>query len=194
MARPQRIIVYDFATGPTDVQVSGALNEGEVALSQAQPDLLAEAVADSVAARLVENIQSLGLPAERVADAGVPDVGDLVIEGDFVRVDAGSRTLRFVVGFGAGASEVRTRVRMFRVTADGWVPVKHFDTVATSSRMPGVAFGAASAAATGSAVSAATSAGSGALREFRSAIDADARRTAQEIAGRVSELQTAQGW
>ncbi len=198
LARPVRIIVYDFNTGPTDVEVLAADADAEAqgaALSQQQPDLLAEAVADSLAARLVERIRSLDLPAERIAGAGVPEVNDLVIEGDFVRVDPGSRALRLVVGLGLGASELRTRVRVFHVTADGWRPVQQFEIVATSSRLPGAAFGIASGAAAGSAAtSAATSVGSGAVRELRSAIDAAAGRTAQQIAARLSELQRAQGW
>ena len=191
MPRPARVVVYDFTTGPTDVQVlSSPRQEGEQALSlsQAQPDLLADAVADSLATSLVEAIQSLGLPAERVAGAGLPEVNDLVVEGDFVRVDAGSRTLRLVIGFGVGASELRTQVRVFQVTSEGWKPVKQFETVATSSRLPGAAFGTAVGG------SAAVSVGLGGLREFRSAINADAGRTAEQIAGKVSELRTAQGW
>ncbi|MGY1409092.1 MULTISPECIES: DUF4410 domain-containing protein [unclassified Luteimonas] len=190
LPRPARIVIYDFTTGPTDVQMLfSPRQEGEHAvLTQEQPDLLAEAVADSLATRLVEGIRSLGLPAERVAGAAQPEMNDLVIEGDFVRIDTGSRARRFVIGFGMGASELRTRVRVFQVTAEGWKPVQQFETVATGSRLPGAAFGTAVAG------SAAISAGIAGVRELRTAIDADAGRTAEQIAGNVSELKTAQGW
>ena len=198
LARPARVVVFDFTTGPADVQLlSSPRQEGEQALylSQQQPDLLAEAVADSLAARLVEDIRSLGLPAERVAGAALPEVNDLVIEGDFVRIDEGSRLKRFVIGLGAGATEVRTQVRIFQVTADGWNPVKQFATVATGSRLPGVGFSVVGGAVVGTlATSAMTSSGVGVVRELRVSIDADARRTAEQIAGKVSELKTAQGW
>ena len=36
--------------------------------------------------------------------------------------------------------------------------------------------------------------GVGVVGELRTAIDADAGRTAEQIAGKVSELKTAQGW
>lgn len=197
LPRPARVVVYDFTTGPADVQVlSSPRQEGEgaVRLSQEQSDLLAEAVADRLATRLVESIQSLGLPAVRAAGA-VPGVNDLVIEGDFVHVDAGSRTLRFVIGFGVGSSELRTRVRVFQVTAAGWRPVQQFETVATGSRLPGAGFGTAVGAAAGTvATSAAISGGLGAVRELRSHINADAGRTAEQIARRVSELKAAQRW
>jgi len=38
------------------------------------------------------------------------------------------------------------------------------------------------------------STGVGVARELRVSIDGDARRTAEQIAGKVSELKTAQGW
>jgi len=174
---------------------AGSVRRPEMLLSQEQPDLLAEAVADSLATRLVEDIRALGLPAERSAGAALPEVNDLVIEGDFVRIDEGSRLKRFVIGFGVGATELRTQVRVFQVTAEGWKPVKQFETVATGSRLPGAGFFVAGGAAAGTVVtSAATSSGVGVLRELRVSIDADARRTAEQIAGKVSELKTAQGW
>ena len=198
LPRPARVVVFDFTTGPADVQVlSSPRQEDERALllSQAQPDLLAEAVADSLATRLVEDIRALGLPAERVAGAALPEVNDLVIEGDFVRIDEGSRLKRFVIGFGVGATELRTQVRVFQVTAEGWKPIKQFETVATGSRLPGAGFFVAGGAAAGTvATSAMITSGVGVLRELRASIDADAGRTAEQIAGKVSELKTAQSW
>jgi hypothetical protein len=198
LPRPARVVVFDFTTGPADVQLlSSPRREAERALwlSQEQPDLLAEAVADRLATRLVEDIRSLGLPTERVAGAAPPEVNDLVIEGDFVRIDEGSRVRRFVIGFGVGATELRTQVRVFQVTAEGWKPVQQFETVATGSRLPGAGFGTAAGAAAGTlAASAGISAGLGVLGELRASIDADAGRTAEQIAGKVSALKTAQHW
>ena len=150
-------------------------------------------MADSLATRLVEAIRSLGLPAERVAGAALPEVNDLVIEGDFVRIDEGSRLKRFVIGLGVGATELRTQVRVFQGTAEGWKLVQQFETVATGSRLPGAGFFVAGGAVAGMvATSAAITSGVGVLRELRASIDADARRTAEQIAGKVSELKTAQ--
>ena len=190
MPRPARVVVYDFATGTPDVQVaspSGAEGERSSSLTHEQPALLAEAMADSVATTLVQAIQSLDLPAERVAGTGRPEVNDLVIEGEFMRVESGSRTLRFVVGFGVGASELRTHVRIYQVTPEGWKPIQQFETVATSSRLPGVAV----APVIGGSLALSSVMGAG---ELRTTINADARRTAEQVAGKVSELKAAQGW
>jgi len=118
-----------------------------------------------------------------------------VVIGQFVRIDEGSKTKRFVIGFGLGATELRTQVEIFQVTATGWQPVKQFDTVATGSRLPGAAFFVAGGAAAGTvATSAVISSGIGVLRELRASIDADARRTSEEITQKISALSSAQRW
>jgi len=198
LPRPARVVVFDFDTGAADVRVGSSPRtriRNAVGLSVQAPDLLGEAVADTLATRLVEQITALGLPAVRAAGADPPGVNDLIVMGQFVRIDEGSMGKRFVIGFGAGATEVRTQVEIFQVRAAGWQPVQQFDTVATGSRMPGAAvFVTGGAVAGRAATSAAISTGVGAVRELFVSIDADARRTAEQITARVSDLSTAQRW
>jgi hypothetical protein len=198
LPRPARVVVFNFATGGSDVQVlssPGSRAARAVRLSKEQPDLLAESVADTLASRLVDDVRALGLSAERAGGAPTPDVNDLVIEGDFVRIDEGSRTKRFVIGLGVGATDLRTQVRVFQVNPEGWRPVQQFETVATGSRFPGAGWFIAGGAVGGTvATSAMISSGVGIVRELRACIDADAGRTAEQIAGKLSELKTAQRW
>jgi len=127
--------------------------------------------------------------------AASPGPGDLVIQGQFLRIDEGSVTKRFVIGLGAGATEVRTQVEMFHVTDSGWWPVKRFDTVAQGKRLPGAGFFVAGGAVAGTvATTAVISSGVGVVREIFASVDADARRTAEQIAAQVSQMKTAQGW
>lgn len=198
LPRPARVVVFDFATGGADVRVGSSPSRTArraVGLSVAEPDLLGEAVADTLASTLVEQITALGIAAERASGAEPPRLNDLVVSGQFVRVDEGSKVRRFVIGFGVGATELRTQVEIFQVTAAGWQPIKHFETVATGSRLPGAGWFVAGGAVAGSvATSAMVSSGVGVLRELRASIDADAGRTAQEITTKLSELSTAQRW
>jgi hypothetical protein len=198
LPRPARVVVFDFDTGSADVRVVSSparTVSRAVGLTAAEPDLLAEAVADTLASRLVEQITALGLPAVRATGAAPPAPNDLVVMGQFVRIDEGSKTKRFVIGFGLGATELRTQVEIFQVTTAGWQPVKNFDTVATGSRLPGAAFFVAGGAAAGTvATSAVVSSGIGVLRELRASIDADAGRTSEEITQKLSALSSAQGW
>jgi hypothetical protein len=198
LPRPARVVVFDFDSGAADVRVGSAPARAvrrAVGLSVAEPDLLGEAVADTLASRLVEQITALGLPAVRAAGADPPGMNDLVVLGQFVHIDQGSKAQRFVIGFGVGATELRTQVEVFQVTGAGWQPVKHFDTVATGSRLPGAGWFVAGGALAGSvATSAMVSSGIGVVRELRASIDADAGRTAQEITSKLSELSSAQRW
>ena len=198
LPRPGRIVVFGLDTGPADVLVSRSPRttvRNAVGLYVQEPDVLAAAVADSLANRLVEDIKGLGLSAERANKATPPEINDLVIQGQFLRIDEGSQVRRFVIGFGAGATEIRTQVEMFQVTAEGWRPVKQFDTIAAGSRFPGASLFVAGGAARGTAAtSAMISSGVGVVREIRTAIDADAARTSEQITAKVSELSTANHW
>jgi len=166
-----------------------------VGLYVQEPDTLAQAVADSLASQLVDALKASGFNAVRAAKATPPQANDLVLQGQFVQIDQGSATQRFVIGFGVGATELRTQVQLFQVDADGWQPVKQFDTVAAGARFPGAAFFVGGGAIAGTAAtSAVITSGVGAVREVRASIDADARRTSEQIASKLTELSTAQHW
>jgi len=198
LPRPPRVVVFDFDTGAADVRVGSSPRRTArraVGLYVTEEDTLAKAVADALANRLVEDIRGLGLTAERAVGAAPPGLNDLVIQGQFLRVNEGSQVQRFVIGLGVGATQLRTQVEMFQVTADGWRPVKQFDTVADGARFPGAAFFVAGGAAAGTvATSAIITSGVGVIREIRASIDADAGRTSEQITGTVSELKRVQRW
>jgi hypothetical protein len=198
LPRPGRVIVFDFDTGGSDVNVgSTPLSKAQnaVGLGVRDQDVLAAAVADAFAARIVSDVSGLGLTAVRAPEAAAPEVNDLVIWGQFLKIDKGSMTQRFVIGLGFGATELRTQVQMFQVTALGWRPVKQFDTVAQGARFPGAAFFVAGGAAMGTvATSAMITSGVGVVRELRSSIDADAGRTSAQITSKVQELRTENRW
>jgi hypothetical protein len=199
LPRPGRVVVFDFDTGAGDVRVGSSPRRTvrrAVRLSVNDADVLAATVADALSGRLVDDVRGLGLAAERAAGAHPPGPNDVVIQGQFLRIDEGSATRRFVIGLGVGATDLRTQVEMFQVAADGsWRPIKNFETVAQGARFPGAAFFVAGGAAAGTvATSAMITSGVGVVRELWASIDADARRTSEQIAGKVSEVKTAQGW
>lgn len=198
LPRPTRVLVFDFDTGAGDVRVGSSPRRTArraVGLSVKESDVLAAVVADTLAAQLVTDIQGLGLRAERAAGAAPPGPGDVVIQGQFVRIDQGSQTQRFVIGLGLGATQVRTQVEMFHVTQKAWRPIKHFETVADGARMPGAAFFVAGGAVGGTVAAAAIiTSGVGVVREIRASIEADARRTAEQIVAQLAQVKTAQGW
>jgi hypothetical protein len=119
----------------------------------------------------------------------------LAIEGHFVSIDEGNRMRRMVVGFGAGASEVRTFVQVYEATSEGRRLVEDFYTTVKSSRKPGMGPMVGVGAAAGRAVvTAATSAGVGVATEISQTVEGDAKHTADEIAKVLKKFFADQGW
>src|SRR6266567_3647229 len=111
LPRPTRIAVYDFAVAAHDVSPNNApLSRLRRVLggSQSEEELkVGRSVAGALSVELVKALKDLDLPIERASAAAVGD-GTLAIEGQFVSIDEGNRLRRVVIGFGAGASEVKT--------------------------------------------------------------------------------------
>jgi hypothetical protein len=200
--KPERILVHAFATSPEEVRLDHSLTataawklEG-VSASQEQQQV-AHAVADALADDLVKKIQAFGLPAERGSGPlprdGVPTV---VIDGQFLAIDEGSRTARVVIGLGAGKSEVRTAVQVVELLPEGSRLLDTFEVDAKSGSTPGMAETMGAGAAAGHlAESAALSvAKSVASEKFGDDVDADARRSADQISKVLAASFARQGW
>jgi hypothetical protein len=199
--RPERVLVHTFAVSPKEVRLDHSVTSEAWKMQGLSESTerreVARKVADVLADTLVKKIQAMGLPAERVSEkvthAGVPTV---VIDGQFLAVDEGSRTKRVVIGLGAGKSKVRTAVQMYEVLPDATRLLDTFEVDAMSGSAPGMAetMGAGAAAghlATSAAVSVAKSA---AAEKFGEDVDADARRTADKIARTLGTFFAREGW
>jgi hypothetical protein len=100
-----------------------------------------------------------------------------------------------VVGFGAGASEVRTLVQVYEMTGAGRRLVEDFYTTVKSSRKPGFGPMAGAGAAAGRVVtSAAVSGGVSVATEHAQTVEGDASHTADEIATVLATFFAQQGW
>jgi len=77
----------------------------------------------------------------------------------------------------------------------GWWPIKRFETVAEGKRLPGAGFFVAGGAVGGTVATAAIiSSGVGVVREVFASVDADSRRTAEQIAAQVAQMKASQRW
>ncbi len=201
LARPDRILVYDFAASPDDVDTSkGVISELQGLVTKEprskEEKAVGRHVANALAKELVKEIQSFGLPAERAAGAPPSSGNILEIEGQFLSIDEGNRAERVIIGFGLGRTDVKTNVQLYDITATGRRAVEKFTTDAKSGRKPGMALFVATGALAGhAAVSTLVSGGvSAASEKFSANVEADARRTAKEIAKRLGEFFVRQGW
>ena len=199
LTKPARVVVYDFSATPQDVPADSVL-AGQFARREAPQSeeeiALGRDLGSRVAKRLVETLNELGIPAERAADGAVPQLGDGVIKGAFVSVDEGSRLKRMLIGFGAGAAELRTVVEGYQLRETGLFPLGSAEIEAGGGKMPGVLAPVGVGAAAGrAATSAIVSGGANVVKEVGpESIEAASLRTAEEISKIVEEAYRKRGW
>jgi hypothetical protein len=200
LPKPELIIVHDYQMARDEVQLDSGIGSRIERLVQDTPEeqdrlKLEQSVARIGTTTLVEEIRKLGLRAEPAAMA-LPGAGStLSIEGQILSINEGNKTRRLIIGFGAGASEVRTLTQVYEVTGGEHRLVDDFYTTAKSSRKPGVGPMAGAGAAAGrAATSAAASTGIGIASERSQTAEADAQHAAREIAKQLAQLFVEQGW
>jgi len=139
VARPERILVYDFAVSAQEVkEYQGIMRQQPTIKDAAERErLLAQEVKDALADELIEGLRSLGFRVER-AKRGTPATGtDMLIDGQFLTVDEGNPLHSLVIGFGNGASSVQTQVQVYQ--GPDARKIMEFTTQSDSSKMPGAA-------------------------------------------------------
>jgi Domain of unknown function (DUF4410) len=198
LPRPQMIYVHDFAVSADAVALDSALGARALEMAKGTETedriKIGKEIARIVSENLVNEIRAQGMPAQLAGGAPLPGP-TLTVDGQFVSVDEGNRLKRMVVGFGAGASEVRTLVQVYETTNEGRRLVEDFYTTVKSSRKPGMGPMAGAGAAAGrAAASAAASAGIGVLGARSQTVEADAKAAAAEIAKELGKLFAEQGW
>ena len=195
---PSRILVYNFEVPPANVALDTSVGKRVARSSTTQAEQvrkIGELAADSLSRKLVEEIRKLGLPAERAYGAPLPKEWDIIIDGQFLKVAEGHRMARFVIGFGLGASEIRTQVQVYQIGKGSRRLVKQFRTVAKGSKKPGIAVPMAVGGATGNlARGAVIGGGVGVASEIMGGIKADAARSAKEISKVLDGFFMRQGW
>jgi Domain of unknown function (DUF4410) len=131
-------------------------------------------------------------------DAPAPvEVNALMIEGNFEKIDEGSRRRRMLVGLGAGKSEIGASVQIVYQPANGSPTLlQGFSANADSGHMPGIAETAGVGAVAGHlAVSAAAGAGVHGVSETKHAgMSAEAKKLADSIAKQFAAANAANGW
>ena len=201
MPRPSRIFVYDFKGQTDEIHldrgVGAQLEQMTSGRSLTQQEIeIGRAAARTLSQELVQQLNDMGMPAERAFGAPTHWGNALVIEGQFVSIDEGNRTERLVIGLGVGGSDMQTKVQVYATSPNGLEPVKEFATNVASSYKPGMAETMGVGAAAGTlAASAAVGAGVGVASEKLSAsVNAEAKRTAKAVAQRLQTYFVEQGW
>lgn len=199
LARPDRILVHDFAANPDDLpswSEAAQSNAGARATVSADEAEAGRQLGIHMAQELVKRIDAMGLDAERAAGARSPEVGDLVIVGHLASVDEGSGFKRVVVGFGSGAAEVTTHVEGYLKTSEGMRKLGSGDTSSKKGHTPGVVVPLAVTVATANPIGllVMTPIKVGSEITGRNTAEGVGKRMADEIADVLEEKFREQGW
>ncbi|HWP00648.1 MAG TPA: DUF4410 domain-containing protein [Methylococcus sp.] len=201
MPKPQRVLIYNFAVNPEEVQensglfakIGRSLSDADQAADQVR---IGREVADALATELTEKIAALGLQPLR-ADANMPVTNDSVlVTGRFVKIDEGNRLRRNAIGLGLGQSSIDSEVRVMAPTRSGLRELVVFEAHADSGALPGAAIlgPAGAAAGAGTAAVVAVNVATGAAKTYRSASAQLARQMADKIVSELAQYFARQGW
>jgi hypothetical protein len=197
LARPNRIIVYDFAASAADLPAGYAPAVAAPSATQTTDDVsLGRKLGAEVAKNLVSELQGMGLPAVPPAGQPPPQVGDIAIVGYFVSVDPGNVAQRFAIGFGSGAAELQTVVEGYLMTDKGLRRLGEGEISSAGPKGPGEAVPLAMAVASGNPVGLIVSSAVkvGGEASGMSTVEGSAKRTAQEIGEKLKAAAQRQGW
>ena len=200
IARPGRIIVYDIRATSSDVPATAAIT-GSYTRRQspqtAEEIQLGRRLGDRVAANLVGKIRAMGMSAQRAGQGPPPQMGDVLITGQFISIDKGERGKRVIIGFGKGSNELQTHVEGYLVTPTGNRLLGSREIETAGGKKPGLAVGAIMTAATGSPIGLVVNSVltlKGEKKEGSETMEGAANRTADEIAKELKEVFRRHGW
>ena len=191
--------MYDFAATAADVPAYSTL-AGQA--SEGATPQIAEQIATGrqlgaeIGSQLVEQIRSMGLPAARAVAGTTPQVNDIVIRGYLISVNEGSAAERLAIGFGSGASELRTAVEGYQMTAQGLRKLGSGTVDSGGGKTPGAALGVVGLVATGNPAGLIVSTGMKVYGEASgsSKVEGRAKQTAKEIADVLKQRFEQEGW
>lgn len=199
LPKPGRIIVYNFSASPDDITRDAAISghyQRRTTPQTAEQKELGRQLGDKLADELVKEIIALGMPAEHADSWHPPGIGNLLIMGEFISIDKGSRAKRMLIGFGAGAGELQTHVVGYQFTDQGLRRLGDAVIETSGGKMPGMIVPVGVGAAAGRAGRAAIIAGGmNVAQEIGpESLNAAAKRTAQEIMKILSLAFVKNGW
>ena len=202
LARPNMIWVYDFVGASSDVPSDSSIS-GDISAPSTPPtpQQIEEGrrLGAQIATQLVADIQAMGLQATQAGPGSRPQVGDGVIRGYLVSVQgggAGSAVKRFVIGFGAGTSEMDTVVEGYVMTPQGLRRLGSGTLTSSGNKTPGMVVPAAVTIATGNPIGLIVVGGAKVLGEAsgRNSPSGRAKATADAIAEQLRIRFQDRGW
>jgi len=200
---PTQIVVYPFATDPSEVDLNSSIIQKTYrnlsgADQSAQQAQIARDSASNICLIVAASLSQKGYSA-LCQKRGIPVAGDslMIVDGAFTDISAGNRLRRTIIGLGAGESVVNTDVQVFHRTSLGSHELLDFATHADSGQMPGVLIMGAPGAAVGGAAAIASlgvNVAASGVKLHRSSLDSLETMTAGQIVNEITQYCKEQGW
>jgi hypothetical protein len=155
----------------------------------------AQSAVKIVSETVIRTLADAGYPAEATPESAgdassAPAGGALLVEGEFLEIEEGNAFARVVIGFGAGATEQRSKAELTLWRDGRAVPIYGFEVTSKGSKTPGIITPIGLGSKVGLAVGGAAKAGG----EIRGPVEADAERSGEAIAERLLEVLRTLGW
>ena len=198
LPRPDRILVYDFATTYADLppwSEPARRYDATMTATSGEDIEKGRELGAKVANNLVEEIREMGLPATS-GEGQTLRPGDIMIVGYFESIDEGSAAKRVVLGFGSGGAELKTQVEGYQMTEQGPRELGSRDVDSGPGKSPGVVVPLAVTIATHNPIGliASSALKVGGEASGKTTIDGSAQRTAKEIGGELKTIFQEHGW
>lgn len=194
LLKPERVVIQNFTTVgevvmddslATRLHQHSLLRHGSA--EDSTPEALIRKVQDNFAKTLIGQLKKASVASDRVTDASAVVGPALIVEGEFIALNQGDATQRIMLGFGRGASDIKTHVIISLVANGNKTLLLDCNINSQSGKKPGaiVSMGGGSLA-----VGAAT----GDLGDSKATVQGDASRMAKLVAKQTEAVMVAQKW
>jgi protein-S-isoprenylcysteine O-methyltransferase Ste14 len=189
LPKPTRVLIRDFAyTVPTVMGEAASSHRHHGSEAAPIPDELVQQLRDSFAKTAIGQFKKMNFETDRVSDASAVLGPALVVEGEFSSIVPGSSRKRILVGFGRGASDLKTHVVISELVDGQKTILLDCNIDSKSGKKPGAIL---STSGTGFAIGVAT----GHFGDkVSSTVKADASRMAKLIGKQTKTIMVAQQW
>ena len=195
LAKPEKVMIQDFTPIGDIIMDKSAAARLHRRLSlkhgsdeDSTPEVLIQQVQAAFSKTLVEEFTKVNVQSERSLDGGgAPAVPVLMVEGEFIAIDEGNKSKRIMIGFGRGASDIKTHVVVSSFVKGTRTVVLEFNLNSASGKKPG-------AVATMGAGSLAVGAALGDAGDKKGTVQADASRMAKAVAKQIESFMITQKW
>jgi len=199
LPKPDKVLVYGFMVPANAIAMDDSaaaqihrrrmLRRGSD--DESSPEVVAQRVGAAFSKTLVGLLQKVAIAADLAADSDIavpPHI--LLVQGEFIAINEGNKTKRIMIGFGRGASDVQTHVRILLTTETQPIVLSEFNSKSASGKKPG----AAATMGAGSAATAGVGAATGSVGDKKATVEGDASRMAKAVAKQIEALMVQQKW